>query len=291
MSDPGRGAGADEARAVSERQLERLRTAPFEVVGRFTDASNATLLVRLTDRADAPTGAPRSSASAGEGGEDDDGGAAGLDELGDPADLAVHKPERGERPLWDFPVGTLHRREVAAYEVSRAVGLDLVPETVLRDDGPFGPGSLQRFVPHDPDEHYFTLLAVADEALASRLMDLVVLDLVIDNADRKAGHVLVEAGDAPVAERLRAVDHGVTFNVEPKLRTVAWDLAGEPVPARLRQRLVELALALEGDLGALLGDLLAAEEVAVLTERVGRLTELATLPAPWGPRAYPWPLV
>lgn len=249
--------------STEEAHLARLRVAPFEVVGRFTDASNATLLVRLTDR----------------------DGEHGVE------DLAVHKPARGERPLWDFPVGTLHRREVAAYEVSRAGGFDLIPPTVLREDGPFGPGSLQRFIDHDPDLHYFHLLEDASEGLLDRLVELVVLDLVLDNADRKAGHVLVEHGESPVEQRLRAVDHGVCLNVEPKLRTVVWQLAGRPVPDGVRERLVRLEADLAGTLGERLAPLLSEEEREVLAARVAALTELAVLPAPTGRHDLPWPLV
>ncbi len=129
---------------MSGNGAQRLATAPFEVVGRFADASNATLLGRLCDRDATPLtelverlGRP-----------------LGIEDL-DPADLVVYKPRDGERPLWDFPEGTLHRREVAAFEVDAALGLGLVPLTLLRDDAPHGPGSVQRFVPHDPDVHYF----------------------------------------------------------------------------------------------------------------------------------------
>jgi len=240
--------------------------AAFEVVGRFTAASNATLLVRLTDRGDDA-------------------------EPDDPADLAVHKPARGERPLWDFPEGSLHRREVAAHEISRAGGFDLVPVTVLREDGPFGPGSLQRFVDHDPSLHYFRLLEDATEDVLERLLELAVLDLVLDNADRKAGHVLVERGAGPIATRLRAVDHGVCLNVDAKLRTVVWHLDGRAIPGAVRERLVTLDRALAGDLGARLAGLIDPDELDVLAQRVRRLIELEALPAPSGPHDLPWPLV
>lgn len=267
--------------------LARLRTAPFEVVGRFTDASNATLLVRLTDRADEDD----ARATAAPGDAEADAGAPDLSTI-DPGDLAVHKPARGERPLWDFPVGTLHRREVAAYELSRAGGFDLVPPTVLREDGPFGPGSLQRYVDHDPELHYFRLLELADEAVLARLADLALLDLVLDNADRKAGHVLVATGEGPLAARIAAVDHGVCLNVEPKLRTVVWHLAGCPVPAATRTRLAVLGEALGG--GALverLAALVSPAELAALMARLETLLGMTELPGPTGPHDLPWPLV
>jgi uncharacterized repeat protein (TIGR03843 family) len=259
----------------------RLQVAPLEIVGRFADASNATLLVRLRDRDDRGLDEVREQL-----GRDPE-----LDDL-DPLDLAVYKPQRGERPLWDFPHGTLHRREVAAYVVDEALGWDLVPLTVLRTEGPFGPGSVQRFVPHDPQRHYFSVLEEGDAALVEQLLAMVLLDLVIDNADRKGGHVLVEApageeGD----ERVRLVDHGVSFNTESKLRTVAWDLAGAPVPGARRADLDRLREGLVGDLGARLGTLLAAQEVARLRERVEATLALEVLPEPAGDHPYPWPLL
>jgi uncharacterized repeat protein (TIGR03843 family) len=275
---------------VDDRDAGRLATAPIEVVGRFHDASNATLLVRLTDRD------PRSLAEIAEAlGRD-----PVLEDL-DPADLAVHKPRDGERPLWDFPPGTLHRREVAAHLVDRALGAGLVPTTVLREDGPFGPGSLQTFVPHDPSVHYFTLrpLLADDAALRERVALLVALDVVIDNADRKGGHVLVADGEGPTAPRLRAVDHGVTFNVEDKLRTVVWDLADAPLPAAVGEAVAGVVAALEGrpaparaaGLADRLATLLDADEVEVTRRRAEGLLAAGRLPLPVGDRPLPWPLV
>jgi len=262
----------------------RLVTAPMEIIGRFTDASNATLLGRLLDREPEPLEALR----------DRLGRDPGIDDL-EAADLVVYKPRDGERPLWDFPDGTLHRREVAAALVDRAMGAALVPETVLRDDGPHGPGSVQRFVPHDPQQHYFTIREQAlqhdEHGLRSRLLMLAAFDLVIDNADRKGGHVLVEDGPSPLAERLRAVDHGVSFNVEDKHRTVVWDLASSPLDAAVRDGLDRLIVALAGDLGARLVELLSAEEAAVTVARAHALRSAGVLPEPDGPRAFPWPLL
>lgn len=271
---------------------DRLRTVAIEPIGRFADASNATLLVRLLDG-----DVPSLEELAGQLGRD-----PSVDDL-DPDRLAVYKPERGETPLWDFPPGTLHRREVAAYHVSEALGWDLVPLTVLRDDGPFGRGSLQRFVVHDPSLHYFRLLEVGSAEVVASLRRMVVFDLVIDNADRKGGHVLLEGVDAvaplneetPVLDqpsldgRVRLVDHGVAFNVERKLRTVAWEFAGEPVGDAVRADLRRLLERLGGDVGDRLAALLSPEEVAVLLVRVERLIALEVLPEPWSPRAFPWP--
>jgi uncharacterized repeat protein (TIGR03843 family) len=266
---------------------ERLAAAPLELLGRFADASNATLLVRLADRDPRPVAELAA----------DLGHEPRLDDL-PPEDLAVYKPRRGEAPLWDFPAGTLHRREVAAARVSDALGWGIVPTTVLREDGPVGVGSLQRFVPHDPELHYFALVASGDPALRAQLVTMAVFDLVIDNADRKGGHVLLEppatgreAPDEAAGGRIRGVDHGVSFNRAPKLRTVIWDFAGEPVPAAHRADLVRLAGALEGDLGDELRGLLSTAELDVLRGRVRGLVDLEVLPAPTGPHPYPWPLV
>ena len=252
----------------------RLATAEVEVVGRFASASNATLLTRL--RLD--------DGSWPELPLDDEGDL--LMGAVDPDGFAVYKPQQGEAPLWDFPDGTLYRREVAAYEVSRLLGWDLVPVTVVRDDAPFGPGSLQQFVPHDPARHYFWLLEEAADDVLDQLMRMVLFDVVVNNADRKAGHVLL----APDG-RIRLVDHGVTFHMQPKLRTVAWDFATESVAPDNRADVAALAGRLEeGERGAL-GDLLLPAEIRALCERASVAAELKTYPPPEGPRPFPWPMV
>lgn len=269
---------------MADSDAARLGSAPMEVVGRFTDASNATLLARLTDRDPRPLAELRDALGR-------DPTVADLDAT----DLVVYKPRDGERPLWDFPTGTLHRREVAAAVVDRAMGAQLVPMTILRDDAPFGPGSVQRFVAHDPDQHYFTLrddaLSGADAELRSRLLLLAAFDLVIDNADRKGGHVLVEDGDGPVAPRLRAVDHGVAFHVEHKHRTVVWDLAGAALGAAVTAALDRLIDALGDGLDAELAALLDADEVAAVLRRAEDLRRADVLPEPTGPHPFPWPLL
>ncbi len=259
---------------------DRLQQAPLEVLGRFADASNATLLVRLTDRD--PRGLDEVAEQLGRDPQ--------VEDL-EPADLAVYKPQRGERPLWDFPSGTLHRREIAAGILDGELGWDLVPTTVLRTDAPYGVGSLQRFVAHDPEEHYFALLEDGQPELRAQLVAMVVFDLLIDNADRKAGHVLVERPQHEAVGHLRLVDHGVAFNVDRKLRTVGWDFAGEPVPGALRGDVDRVREGLAGDLGARLGTLLAEEEVTRLTERVEEVLAMEHLPPPSGPYPYPWPLL
>ncbi|MTV26294.1 SCO1664 family protein [Nitriliruptoraceae bacterium ZYF776] len=242
------------------------------------------MLVRLTDRD------PRTLVElAGDLGRDPE-----LDDL-DPDDLAVHKPRRGEAPLWDFPDGTLHRREVAAHLVGVALGWDLVPTTVLREDGPFGPGSLQRFVAHDPEHHYFHLLEHGDDHVLDQLRRMVVFDLVIDNADRKGGHVLLaEARDLPdgrVHGEVRLVDHGVSFHVEHKLRTVAWHLVGEPIPDEGRAAAAGLRPQLDGPLGEELARLLSPPELTALRTRAAVVGDLDRFPEPTGHHPYPWPLL
>lgn len=278
----------DDALAATGDGPERLSVAPFEVVGRFADASNATLLARFTD-VDSPDLAALAERL---------GRPPILEDL-DPTDLAVFKPARGEAPLWDFPAGTLHRREVAAHLVSEALGWELVPVTVLREHPDLGAGSLQRFVPHDPAEHYFSLLESGDFAVLALLRMMVIFDVLVENADRKAGHVLVEEASSPggsprragTAGRLRLIDHGVTFHTASKLRTVAWDFAGEAVPGALLAAVAGLGEALTGGLGRRLAALLCDEEVAALGERVDRLRRDPVLPHPQGARPYPWPLL
>lgn len=263
---------------------KRLRLAPFEPLGRFADASNATLLVRLTDRD------PRSLEElVAEFGREPQ-----VEDL-DAADLAVYKPQRGETPLWDYPTGTLHLREVAAHEVSAALGWGIVPLTVLRREAPFGIGSVQRFVPHDLDLHYFRLRELGDAAVLDALRRLTVFDLVINNGDRKGGHVLLEqsaqdrAGEGPVRGVVRGVDHGLSLHLEPKLRTVLWDFAGQPVPDELRAAVAELADALDGALGSRLAGLLTDDELTALGRRAEFIAGMPLLPGPRSSRDYPWP--
>jgi hypothetical protein len=201
--------------------------------------------------------------------------------LGDDETLAVYKPRRGEAPLWDFPEGTLCRREVAAYVVSRSLGWPVVPPTVLRD-GPFGIGSVQRFVRFDPSEHAFTLLDRFPDAFRR----IALFDLIVNNADRKAGHCLL--GDDG---RIHVVDHGVCFGVEPKLRTVLWDFAGDPVPTTIREDVDRLAVDVSaGPLREELSALLDGAEVESLARRVGATARLDRFPAPDADRrAFPWP--
>jgi uncharacterized repeat protein (TIGR03843 family) len=191
----------------------------------------------------------------------------------------VYKPIRGERPLWDFPPG-LHRRELAAWHLSEALGWRLVPLTVPRD-GPYGEGSVQLFVPADFEQHYFTLRE--DERHHDRLRRICAFDLVANNADRKSGHCLLGEDGA-----IYAIDNGLCFHVEPKLRTVIWDFGDEPVPAPLLDDLRRLAA---GPLPPALAELIDADERQALRRRARALVKAGRFPTETGGRGYPWPLV
>ncbi|MET7866182.1 SCO1664 family protein [Micromonospora taraxaci] len=262
-------------RQDGDAALRLLRDGVLDLEGRLVDASNTTLRGILT-----------------------------LDGV---TARCVYKPVRGERPLWDFPDGTLAGREVSAYLVSEATGWGLVPPTVLRD-GPFGPGSCQLWI-DEPDDaealvgflpadelppRWFPIAAARDDdgsayvlahAEDPRLARLAVLDAVINNADRKGGHVLVGTDD-----RIYGVDHGVSFHVEDKLRTVLWGWAGRQLPPDAVEMLDGLAGQVTGALGAELADHLTISEVAELASRIDRLRETGRFPQPpedWP--AMPWP--
>ncbi len=201
---------------------------------------------------------------------------------GDTTLPAVYKPRRGERPLWDFPQG-LFLREVAAYRLSEELGWGIVPETVARADAPLGPGSLQRFVPADFSEHYFTLFEHPEHHEA--LQTIAAFDLLANNADRKSGHCLL--GDEG---RIWGIDNGLCFHVEPNLRTVIWEFSGRPLPARLRNDIERVAGAVADS--ERLSELLDPDELVALARRAARVAERGTFPDPGDARrSYPWPLV
>ena len=234
-------------RAASSRPLDLLARGEIAIKGRLPWASNATFLVEVT--------------------------------RGRAATLGVYKPLKGERPLWDFPRG-LHRREVAAYHLSEALGFGLVPPTLARE-GPYGPGSLQLFVDAEFEEHYFTLRERPEQRAA--LTRLCAFDLVANNADRKSGHCLLGRDG-----RLYAIDNGLCFHAEPKLRTVVWDFSGEPVPGDVRTAASRLAA--EGLPGPL-AELLGPEERAALLARARALGAAERFPEDATGMRYPWPLV
>jgi uncharacterized repeat protein (TIGR03843 family) len=231
-----------------EDVLRLLRQGELSVEGRLVDASNATLYCAAT--LDGVTAA------------------------------VVYKPVRGERPLWDFPDGTLAGREVSAYLVSQASGWDLVPPTVLRE-GPFGPGMCQLWV--DVDETVdLAALARSDHPDLRRM---AVLDAVINNADRKGGHLLPREDG-----RVQGVDHGICFSAEDKLRTLLWQWRGKRLTDEAVEVLSSLRALLEGPLGEALCELLTTTEVEATRLRVDRLLSSRRHPQPspdWP--AIPWP--
>jgi uncharacterized repeat protein (TIGR03843 family) len=195
------------------------------------------------------------------------------------AGLAVYKPVRGEQPLWDFPPG-LFKRELAAYLLSEALGWGLVPPTVRRE-GPYGEGSLQLFVSADFEQHYFTLRE--NPAHHECLKRICVFDLVANNADRKAGHCLLASDGA-----IYAVDNGLCFHVEPKLRTVIWDFGDEPIPEGLLDALRRF---LASPLSDALAAWLAPAEGEALRRRAHALVTDGRFPTDASGVRYPWPLV
>ena len=199
--------------------------------------------------------------------------------------LAIYKPRRGERPLWDFPDGTLCNRETAAYLTSKALGWSLAPPTLLRD-GTRGIGSVQLFIDHDPEEHYYTF---EKARLLPQLERMAIFDAIANNADRKGGHCLVDADG-----QLWGIDHGLTFNASEKLRTVIWDFAGMPIPEAI---LADLRVFC-GRLGAAddaytraMSALLSPIEMRMLAHRVERLLADGVFPLPGAGPNRPWPAV
>ena len=197
--------------------------------------------------------------------------------------MAVYKPARGESPLWDFEAGTLYRREVAAYELSKVLGWPRIPPTVVRKQAQHGIGALQLFI--EADRRHFL-----DEQTAhpERWAEIALFDVITNNADRKSGHCLFDAED-----RVWVIDHGLTFHVDQKLRTVIWDFSGEPLPAQFCGD-VELAMIeLEkGQLAETLRDLLRPAEVRALKRRLRNVLDPSwRFPEPSSAWSIPWPPV
>ena len=193
---------------------------------------------------------------------------------------AIYKPVRGERPLWDFPSGLAHR-EAGAFLVDQALGWDLVPPTVVRDDLPFDEGSLQLFVPADFEEHYFTL--VSQEAWRPELERICALDIVINNTDRKSGHCLLGTDGT-----IWAIDNGLSFHSQFKLRTVIWDFASEELPEGVRRDLEGL---LDAGLPEPLAATLAPAERDATLARTETLLASGRFPSDGHGHRWPWPLV
>ncbi len=249
-----------------------LADGELDLVGRLVASSNNALIGTLSGSI--------------EGGDDPPAGEAIGPEVTGPADrdpftvACVYKPIRGERPLWDFPDGTLALREVAAYVLSEGGGWGVVPPTVLRD-GPFGPGMLQLWI--EPDEAVDRVALVVEGD--PRLRPMALFDAVANNADRKIGHLL------PTDDgRVYGVDHGICFHEEPKLRTVLWHWQGEPFDASETAALQGLRRSLTGSLGERLAELLSDDEVTAVDRRAAALLHEGRFPIPDPDRpALPWP--
>lgn len=255
--------------------FDALAFGPLQVEGRLVDASNATLRCEL--------------------------GATGLH--------CVYKPVQGERPLWDFPDGTLAKREVAAYELASLAGWPVIPPTVWREEGPAGPGMCQLWIDTDDDAVVVDIVPADEERpgwvsilsgedgrgravqliheMSERVLRIAVLDVILNNADRKGGHLLVDD-----RQRLWAIDHGVCFSAEDKLRTVLWGWAGQPLPDDLRADLDALRSALASPRGDVVMTWLDAVECEALLLRLDELLHSGVLPVPrtHGP-AVPWPVL
>lgn len=250
---------------------EILSSAPLTVIGQMRAASNASLVCT-----------------------------ASSDSI-----QCMYKPVAGERPLWDFPEGTLGHREVAAHDISSRIGWSIIPLTVWRQDGPYGPGMCQLWI--DADETGPVALVSSEEATGRIVLEgqdstgrqlalvhedtadlqrVALFDAVVNNADRKGGHVLRDQSG-----RLWAIDHGVTFAEESKLRTVLWGWAGEPIPVGLLGDLRAFRESFLRDPGSL-ADHLTSEEVEAITQRIDELLAQGTFPLPSdGWPAVPWPIM
>jgi len=239
------------SRVGIERVLSLLAQGEMELLGLLPGSSNYTFLAQVSD--------------------------------GDLDTLAVYKPQRGERPLWDFPEGTLCLREVAAFLLSQLLGWPQVPPTVLRE-GPHGLGAVQLFIDADADAHYLTFA----EERPTEGQRIALFDFVANNADRKSGHCLLGSDD-----RVWCIDHGITFHADFKLRTVIWEFAGEPIPATLLDdlRTLQSHLAHSSPQTEAMARLLSPAEMDALRHRLGHLLRTKTYPEPGPYRAIPWPPV
>jgi uncharacterized repeat protein (TIGR03843 family) len=200
--------------------------------------------------------------------------------LGEHSTRVIYKPHIGERPLWDFPDG-LWKREVAAYELSNALGWDVVPFTIARDDAPHGIGSVQRFIDADFEQHYFTMLE--DESTHDQLQRMAAFDFVCNNTDRKGGHCLIDSEG-----HIWGIDNGLSFHAEFKLRTVIWDFGGEDIDEDLLNDLQEM---IDEGLPRSVAELLGTFEQDAILARARALVREGVLPIDESGHRYPWPLV
>lgn len=255
----------DRAQSFDAEAVEAaLRSLPvIELRGLFRRSSNYTFLVELCDEADGSP--PRSEGAA------------------QPPLVAVYKPAQGESPLWDFPAGTLYRREVASYLLAKYLGWPRVPPTVIRDDAPHGVGAVQLFIEAQPNRHY--LMSKGEPA--NLWMEVALFDVLTNNADRKSGHCITDGQGV-----IWMIDHGLTFHAEPKLRTVIWDFAGRRVPRRLRPDLERTAESLTAGALADLRALISRRELVMLRRRLDAMLQPGwELPYPASGWSVPWPPV
>ncbi|HUP71503.1 MAG TPA: SCO1664 family protein [Acidimicrobiales bacterium] len=236
---------------ATDAALDVLQTSEIIVLGRMPYSSNATFLVDLSSD----------------------------EQSNDVVAQGIYKPARGERPLWDFPHG-LWKREVAAFELSDHLGWHLVPPTVERE-GPLGPGSLQLFVPHDMEQHYLTLRE--DPRHRHAFERLCVFDIVSNNTDRKSGHCLIGTDG-----NIWAIDNGLSFHAEFKLRTVLWDFAGERIP---RDIIADIEFLLDEGVPESVTDALDEDEVDAMLTRTRAIVSSGCFPRDSSGRRWPWPLV
>lgn len=235
--------------------IQTLQIGKLEVVGQPLAGSNSTLLVSCR-----------------------------MDEI---LLYAIYKPERGEMPLWDFPPNTLTKRETAAYLISVISGWDQVPPTILRSTTtPYGRGSFQLFIPHDPKINFFNL----PDPDPLTLMKIAAFDILINNADRKGGHFILDEGG-----KIWLIDHGVCFHEEYKLRTVNWLFAGKPIPTEIIADIQKLIMELNNPVLRITNKLpllLSSAEIFMLIQRAEQIVHSAFFPdADQDRRPYPWPLI
>ncbi len=233
--------------------LKTLLEGELTITGQFMHSSNYTFLVQVK---------------------------TGLQDL-----PAVYKPQKGETPLWDFPAGSLCRREAAAFLISEALGWELVPPTVFRKKAPLGKGAVQLFIEHDANLHYFSFPA----EVRQRLKPAALFDLIINNADRKGSHILLDEQG-----HLWLIDHGTCFHRYFKHRSVIWDFAGQTIPAELKEDLQQLLIKLDEEKPIInyLSTFITSEEIHALQTRIKILNQLNTFPHPEkNRRTIPWPPV
>jgi len=235
------------------RTIEILQKGSIQIEGQFTFSSNYTFLTSI--------------------------------EFENSSCKAVYKPQKGETPLWDFSPDTLANRETAAFLISEMLSWGHVPPTIIRADAPFGRGSLQLFIPHNPEINYFSL----SEEIKENLRPVVVFDLIVNNADRKGGHIIIDDQG-----QIWLIDHGICFHHQPKLRTVIWDFIGERISDKiiLDLHLLNDKLEQNSPLISELEQLLSLQELTALKKRVEHIIRVPFFPVPdKNSRPFPFPLV